>query len=51
MRDLIRRDMTHKEQQAFDRLKAELGRAFAAQESADKALSAADVIACNATGA
>lgn len=40
-----------KEQRAFDRLTAELGRAFAAQESADKALSAADVIARNATGA
>ena len=33
--------------QAFDRLKAELGRAFAAPESAYEALTAAEVIARN----
>lgn len=48
MRDLIRRDMERKEQQAFDRLKAELVHAFAAPETAFQPLSAADVIARNA---
>lgn len=47
MRDLIRRDMARKEQQAFDRLKAELAHAFAAPEAAYQPLSAADVIARN----
>lgn len=48
MRDLIRRDMERKEQQAFDRLKAELAHAFAAPEAAYRPLTAADVIARNA---
>ena len=51
VRDLIRRDMERKEQQAFDRLKAELAQAFAAPESAYRPLTAADVIARNAAGA
>ena len=51
MRDLIRRDMERKEQQALDRLKADLEQAFAAPESAYKALTAADVIARNAASA
>jgi putative addiction module CopG family antidote len=51
VRDLIRRDMERKEQQAFDRLKAELAHAFAAPESAYKPLTAADVIARNAASA
>ncbi len=51
VRDLIRRDMERKEQQAFDRLKAELAHAFAAPESAYRPLTAADVIARNAAGA
>lgn len=50
VRDLIRRDMARKEQQAFDRLKAELAHAFAAPESAYKPLTAADVMARNAAG-
>jgi putative addiction module CopG family antidote len=33
MRDLIRRDKARKDQEAFDRLKAELAHAFAAPES------------------
>ena len=48
MRDLIRRDMERKEQQAFDRLKAELVHAFSAPEAAYRPLTAADVIARNA---
>lgn len=48
LRDLIRRDMERKEQQAFDRLKAELAHAFAAPESSYRPLTAADVIARNA---
>jgi Arc/MetJ-type ribon-helix-helix transcriptional regulator len=48
MRDLIRRDMERKEQQAFDRLKAELAHAFAAAETSYRPLTAADVIARNA---
>lgn len=48
MRDLIRRDMERKEQQAFDRLKLELAHAFAAPETAYRPLTAADVIARNA---
>lgn len=50
VRDLIRRDMERKEQQVFDRLKAELVHAFSAPESAYRPLTAADVIARNATG-
>lgn len=48
MRDLIRRDMERKEQQAFERLKAELAHAFAAPETAYRPLTAADVIARSA---
>ena len=51
VRDLIRRDMERRDQQAFDRLKAELAHAFAAPESAYTPLTAADVIARNAAGA
>jgi len=47
MRDLIRRDKARKEQEAFDRLKAELAHAFAAPESSYRPLSAAEVIARN----
>jgi len=49
VRDLIRRDMERKEQQAFDRLRAELAHVFAAPETAYRPLTAADVIARNAT--
>jgi len=42
--DLIRRDKERTEQEAFDRLKAELTRAFAAPEESYRPLSAADVI-------
>ncbi|MBK6637900.1 MAG: addiction module antitoxin [Rhodocyclaceae bacterium] len=51
MRDLIRRDMQRKEEQAFERLKAELGNAFAAPEAAYRPLTAADVVARNRKGA
>lgn len=51
VRDLIRRDMERKEQQTFDRLKAELAHAFAAPESTYRPLTAADVIARNAADA
>ncbi|HRQ64365.1 MAG TPA: addiction module antitoxin [Xanthomonadaceae bacterium] len=47
MRDLIRRDKTRVEQEAFDRLKAELARAFAAPESSYTPLTADQVIARN----
>lgn len=47
MRDLIRRDKARKEQEAFDRLKAELAHAFAAPENSYRTLSAAEVIARN----
>ncbi|PKA40477.1 transcriptional regulator [Rhizobium sullae] len=49
IRDLIRRDKERADKEAFDRLKAELTHAFAAPESAYHPLSAADVIARNAT--
>ena len=42
--DLIRRDKERAEREAFDRLKAELTRAFAAPEESYRPLSAADVI-------
>ena len=51
VRDLIRRDMERREQQAFDRLKAELAQAFAAPESTYRPLTAADVISRNSAGA
>jgi putative addiction module CopG family antidote len=47
VRDLIRRDKERVEQEAFERLKAELARAFAAPEASYQALTAADVIARN----
>jgi hypothetical protein len=47
MCDLIRRDKERTEAEAFDRLKAELTRAFAAPEESYKPLSAAEVIARN----
>ncbi len=47
VRDLIRRDKARREQQAFDRLKAELAQAFAAPESSYVELTAAEVIARN----
>ena len=47
IRDLIRRDKERTERQAFDRLKAELTRAFAAPDSSYTPLSAADVIVRN----
>jgi antitoxin ParD1/3/4 len=49
VRDLIRRDKTRVEQEAFDRLKAELARAFAAPESSYTPLTADQVIARNRT--
>ncbi len=49
VRDLIRRDKERREQDAFDRLKAELTLAFAAPDSAYVPLTAADVIARNRT--
>ena len=47
VRDLIRRDKERVEQEAFDRLKAELTRAFAAPETSYRPLTAAEVIARN----
>ena len=47
VRDLIRRDKERAEREAFDRLKAELTRAFAAPDSGYKPLTAAEVIARN----
>jgi putative addiction module CopG family antidote len=47
VRDLIRRDKNQTEQQAFDRLKAELTHAFAAPESSYESMNAAEVIARN----
>lgn len=47
VRDLIRRDKGRREQEAFDRLKAELTQAFAAPEESYVALTAAEVIARN----
>jgi len=47
IRDLIRRDKERVEQEAFDRLKAELTRAFAAPDASYHPLSASDVIARN----
>lgn len=47
VRDLIRRDKERMEQESFDRLKAELTRAFAAPESSYQPLTSAEVIARN----
>lgn len=48
VRDLIRRDKQRAEGEAFQRLKAELTRAFAAPDSSYEALDAEDVIRRNA---
>lgn len=50
IRDLIRRDKENSEQQAFERLKAELAQAFTAPDSSYQPLSAAEIIARNRTG-
>ncbi len=47
IRDLIRRDKERSEREAFERLKAELERAFAAPEDSYRPLSASGVIARN----
>ena len=47
VRDLIRRDKERSEREAYEHLKAELVRAFAAPDSSFRPLSAADVIARN----
>lgn len=47
IRDLIRRDKERKDQASFERLEAELARAFAAPDSAYRPLRAVDVIARN----
>lgn len=47
IRDLIRRDKERAEQEAFNRLKAELVQAFAAPESSYQPLTASEVIARN----
>ena len=47
VRDLIRRDKERAEREVFDRLKAELTRAFAAPEERYGPLTAAEVIARN----
>lgn len=51
IRDLIRRDKERAEREAFERLKAELERAFVAPDSSYQPLSAAEVIARNRTRA
>lgn len=48
VRDLIRRDRARVEAERFERLRAELGRAFAEPESAFRALDAETVITRNA---
>lgn len=47
IRDLIRRDKERAEAEMFNRLKAELTRAFAAPEESYRPLTAVDVIARN----
>ena len=47
IRDLIRRDKERSEREAFERLKAELERGFAASDDTYRPLSASDVIARN----
>ena len=47
VRDLIRRDKERAEAEAFNRLKAELTRAFSALEESYRPLTAAEVIARN----
>jgi antitoxin ParD1/3/4 len=48
VRDLIRRDMARTDAESFERLKAELTRAFAAPDSAYSPLDADEVIRRNA---
>lgn len=48
VRDLIRKDMEHRDQQAFERLKAELQQSFSAPEDTYRALKAADFLARHA---
>ena len=47
VRDLIRKDKREAEEQAFERLKAELQRAFAAADSEHHRVTAVDVIKRN----
>ena len=47
IRDLIRRDKERMERETFDRLKAELTRAFAAPDKSYRPLTAQEVIARN----
>lgn len=47
LRDLIRSDKARSEEQAFQRLKAELTHAFAAPESSYEPLTATDIIRRN----
>ncbi|SEG45752.1 ribbon-helix-helix domain-containing protein [Bosea lathyri] len=47
VRDLIRRDRQRSEQEAFERLKAELTHAFAAPDASYVPLTAAEIIARN----
>ena len=47
IRDLIRRDKERAEREAYERLKAELVRSFAAPDASYHPLSASDVIAGN----
>ena len=49
IRDLIRRDKERSEREAFDRLEAELARAFAQPDDSFHPLSASEVIARNKT--
>ena len=49
IRDLIRRDKERSESETFERLKAELARAFAAPDDSYHPLSASEVIARNKT--
>lgn len=44
LRDLIRNDQAHAEQQAFKRLKAELALAYAAPDASYEPTSAADIV-------
>jgi antitoxin ParD1/3/4 len=49
VRDLIRKDKERTEQKLFERLKAELGAAFAAPDDSYHALTAKELIARNRT--
>jgi antitoxin ParD1/3/4 len=51
VRDLIRRDKERVEQEAFERLKAELTHAFSAPDESYRALTAVEVIARNKASA